>query len=75
MKMFTSRPAVAIAAAAMLSVTATPVLARDWGWGGGGGYGRHHRHHDRVDAGDIFAGVLILGGIAAIASALVEPIG
>lgn len=66
MKRFTSRPAVAIAAMAMLSMTATPVLARDWGWGG---YGRHHRHHDRVDAGDVFAGLLILGGIAAVASA------
>ncbi len=65
--MFTSRPAVAIAAAAMLSMTASPVMARDWGWGGYGG--RHHRHHDRVDAGDIFAGLLIVGGIAAIASA------
>lgn len=30
---------------------------------------RHRRHRDRVDAGDLLAGVLILGGIAAIASA------
>lgn len=30
-------------------------------------YRRHHRHH--VGAGDVLAGVLILGGIAAIASA------
>lgn len=30
---------------------------------------RHHRHDNGVSAGDIFAGVLILGGIAAIASA------
>ena len=28
-----------------------------------------HRHHDRVDAGDILTGILIIGGIAAIASA------
>ena len=52
-----------LASAAALSLAATPALARDWGWGG------HHRHRDRVDAGDIIAGVLILGGIAAIASA------
>lgn len=52
-----------LASAAVLSLAATPALARDWGWGG-------YRHHDRgIDAGDVFAGVLILGGIAAIASA------
>lgn len=33
------------------------------------GRGRHHRHDDGIDGGDILAGVLILGGIAAIASA------
>lgn len=35
------------------------------------GWGRHRgwRRHRRVDAGDVVAGVLILGGIAAIASA------
>ena len=36
---------------------------RGWGWGG---Y-RHRR--DRVDAGDVLAGVLILGTIAAVANA------
>lgn len=30
---------------------------------------RRYRHRDRVDAGDVIAGVLILGGIAAVASA------
>ena len=30
---------------------------------------RRYRHRDRVDAGDVLAGVLIIGGIAAIASA------
>lgn len=30
---------------------------------------RRHRDHDRVDAGDVIAGVLLIGGIAAIASA------
>lgn len=53
----------ALAAVACLSMTATPALAGDRG-------GHHRRHHDRgVDAGDIFAGLLILGGIAAIAGA------
>ncbi|MFL0356240.1 hypothetical protein ACI5KX_07135 [Erythrobacter sp. GH1-10] len=34
-------------------------------------WGRHgwYRHRNRVDAGDVLAGVLIIGGIAAIASA------
>jgi hypothetical protein len=32
-------------------------------------YRRYRRHHDGVDGGDVLAGVLILGGIAAIASA------
>lgn len=58
-----TRTGAALASAAALSLAATPALARDWGWGG-------HRHRDRgIDAGDVFAGVLILGGIAAIASA------
>lgn len=38
-------------------------LGRRLGWR----LGRHH--HDRVDAGDVLAGILIIGGIAAIASA------
>ena len=45
---------------------------QDHRWDGRGGYryyGRGHRHHDGIDAGDVLAGVLILGGIAAIASA------
>ena len=63
-----SRTAAALSLAAVLSMAATPALARDRNWGGYGG-GHWGRHHDRVDAGDIFASVLILGGIAAIASA------
>ena len=61
MKILRSRPAAALALAAALSLTASPAMARGWG----------HRHHDRggVDAGDIFAGLLVIGGIAAIASA------
>ena len=61
-----SRIAATLAAVATFSIAATPALARDrWG---GGNWGRHYKH-DRVDAGDIFAGVLIIGAIAAIASA------
>lgn len=63
--------------AAFLVSTASPALARGpyvsggigWssGWGGHGhGWGRRHR--DRVDAGDVLAGVAILGVFAAIAS-------
>lgn len=60
MKIFRSRQAAAIAIAAALSLTASPAMARGWG----------HRHHDRgIDGGDIFAGLLVIGGIAAIASA------
>lgn len=60
MKIFRTRPAAALAIAAALSLTATPALARGWG----------HRHHDNdIDAGDVFAGLLVIGGIAAIASA------
>lgn len=45
---------------------------RGWGRGGnrgwGGGY-RHHRHGNGISTGDVLAGVLIIGGIAAIAAA------
>lgn len=34
-------------------------------------WGRHRRwRHDHVDAGDVFAGLLILGGVVAVASAI-----
>ena len=59
-----SRFAAVLASAAALSLSASPALAQGWG---GGGWGHHHR--DRVDAGDVIAGILIIGGIAAIASA------
>ena len=67
--MFTriSRSASTLAAAAVLSMAVAPAVAEARGWRGGG-WG-HRGHHDRVDAGDIFAGILIIGGIAAIASA------
>lgn len=63
MNTFRTRPAVAISLAAALSLVATPAMARG-GWG-------HHRHHrgDGIGAGEVFAGLLVLGGIAAIASA------
>ena len=61
-----SRLAAVLASAAALSLSATPAFAQSWGWGGGN-WGHHHR--DRVDAGDVLAGILIIGGIAAIASA------
>jgi len=60
-----------LATAACFSMMATPALARDHGWGGGGwgggGWGRHH--DDGIDGGDILAGLLIFGTIAAVASA------
>jgi hypothetical protein len=64
-----SRAASALALAASLSMAATPALARDRGWGGGGWGGGWGHHNDGVSAGDVFAGVLVIGTIAAIASA------
>lgn len=72
----TRRLSAAAASVAALSMLATPVAAVELprsapaiykgdianGWG-------RHRHRDRVDAGDVLAGVLILGTIAAVASA------
>ena len=63
-----SRLAAVLASAAALSLSATPAFAQDWGHGWGDGWG-HHRHRDRVDVGDVLTGILIIGGIAAIASA------
>lgn len=57
-----NRFAAATALVAAFSLAATPVSAR-------GGHHWHRWHRDRVDSGDVLAGVLILGGIAAIASA------
>jgi hypothetical protein len=45
-----------VAAGAMALSTATPAMARD-------------RHDDGIDAGDVIAGALIIGGIAAVAAA------
>ncbi|MGB5722957.1 MAG: hypothetical protein WBM39_00975 [Parasphingorhabdus sp.] len=64
------------------SAVVTPVDAAALGWSaesdkvegwrsnrGYRGYRGHRRHRDRIDGGDILAGILVLGGIAAIASA------
>ena len=39
------------------------------GWRGYRGHRGHRRHRDGIDGGDILAGILVIGGIAAIASA------
>ncbi len=49
-------------ALALVATSIAPAFARG-GWGGGWG---HRRHHDRVDAGDVIAGIFIIGAIAAI---------
>jgi hypothetical protein len=59
MSILRSRTATALCAAAALSLSATPAMARGW----------HRYHGDGIDAGDVFAGLLIVGGIAAIAAA------
>jgi hypothetical protein len=58
MKLHRSRAALVAASLAVVALTATPASARHW------------RHHDRgIDGGDVLAGILIIGGIAAVASA------
>ena len=46
-----------VAAGAMAMTSASPAMARDY------------RDNDRIDTGDIIAGALIIGGIAAVAAA------
>jgi len=53
----------ALALAATLSMVASPAMARD----------RWDRHRGGVDAGDVIAGVLVVGAIAALASAASKP--
>lgn len=72
------RSAILAAAALATAMPATPAFAGGWGGtfisGGlsfGSGYRGHRRgwrHRDRVDAGDVIAGIAIFGAIAAIAS-------
>jgi hypothetical protein len=55
-------------AIAALAITLTPLAAQAHPGGWGGGWGRHR---DRgPDAGDVIAGLLVLGGIAAVATAI-----
>ncbi|MEA3060310.1 MAG: hypothetical protein QOJ94_91 [Sphingomonadales bacterium] len=49
------------AAAALLASSAAPAEARRW-----------HRHHDDVDTGDVVAGAVVIGGIAALANAITQ---
>jgi hypothetical protein len=45
----------------LLAASTAPADARRW-----------HRHHDDLDAGDVVAGAVVVGGIAAIASAITQ---
>lgn len=60
-----------VASSASLGWNPGDESASQWrgGWGGGWGDRRWRGRNRGVDAGDILAGVLILGGIAAVASA------
>lgn len=58
MKTFTKALVGTVAAAAMTVTAAAPAAAQS----------RDHRDHDGISAGEIIAGALVIGGIAAIAS-------
>jgi len=74
---FSMAAAPAVAAPLPVTPRSAPVAAYGWtpadntAHRGPGGYrGYHgHRHNDGIDAGDVVAGLLVIGGIAAIASA------
>jgi len=56
--------------AAALGWTADSDNAKGWGdYRGDRGYRGHRRHRDGISGGDLLAGILVIGGIAAIASA------
>lgn len=63
MRKFTALAAAAAVVITSVGVGVTPAEARSrhGGWG--------YRHHDRVSTGDVLGGLLIIGTIAAIASA------
>jgi hypothetical protein len=63
MRKFTSLAAAAAVVITSVGISAVPAEARSrhGGWG--------YRHHDRVSTGDVLGGLLIIGTIAAIASA------
>jgi hypothetical protein len=79
MALTVSKPAAATLIAAAFSMLATPAAAIDLPRTGqarvletdvmNAEHNRRWRGRDRVDAGDVIAGILILGGIAAIAGA------
>lgn len=61
-------------AGALLCTAASPAWAEPWGHGGygygyGHGYRPYHRHRHGISGGDVLAGILIFGTIAAVASA------
>ncbi len=56
-----------IVAAALVSGSITPALARGYDRGWGHGHRRWH-HRDHVDAGDVIAGAAVIGILAAILS-------
>ncbi len=64
-----NRLAAAAALAACFSLSATPALADRGGWGGGYGGGWDRHHDDGIGAGEIIGGLLVIGAIAAIATA------
>ena len=63
MRKFTCLAAAAAVVVTSVGISAVPAEARSrhGGWG--------YRHHDRVSTGDVLGGLLIIGTIAAIASA------
>lgn len=63
MRLIASRAGSVLAVVAAFAMIASPALARGWG-------DRHYRHsRGGVDGGDLLAGLLVIGGIVAIASA------
>ena len=62
MKLFRSRIAISLAALAATTMVASPALAH-------GDWGRHRHHRDGIDGGAVIAGILAIGGIAALVSA------
>jgi hypothetical protein len=63
------RSVTALVATAMIATSVTPAMAQGFPGGGFGDRG-YRRHHDRgISAGDVIAGVAIIGVLAAIASA------
>ena len=71
------RSVTALVATAMLATSVTPAVAQGvyggFGYGNQGfghrGYDRGHRHNRGISAGDVIAGVAIIGVLAAIAGA------